>query len=98
MAIFLERVDSSPVQGNEFSFEFSSWVANLVDSLNEFIQEVETLFNEDFGPQGYTTAEITAMAPNARDGVIWYCTDHVPPVYVGKISGALVKFTTAAFP
>lgn len=98
MAVFLERMDSAPVQANEFSFEFSSWTANLIDSLNEFVQEVENLFNEDFGPQSYTTAEITAMAADARDGVIWYCSDHVPPCFVGKVNGALVQLLTAAFP
>lgn len=46
-------------------------------------------------PDGTVVAGLAAGMP---DGTIWYCTDHVPPVYVGLISGALVQFTTAAFP
>lgn len=41
---------------------------------------------------------LTTVAALAPDGTQWYITDHVPPVYVGKISGALVQFTTAAYP
>ena len=41
---------------------------------------------------------ITTLSAFMPDGSIWFCTDHVPPVYVGKISGALVKFTTNPFP
>lgn len=32
------------------------------------------------------------------DGTLWFVTDAVPPCYVGKISGSLVKFTTTTFP
>jgi len=45
-----------------------------------------------------TNANLLLIAPLMPDGTIWFCTDHVPPVYVGKISGALVQFTTAAYP
>lgn len=41
---------------------------------------------------------ITTVAALAPNGTFWFISDHVPPVYVGKISGALVKFTTAAYP
>ncbi len=41
---------------------------------------------------------LTSLGALMPDGTIWYCTDHVPPVYVGKISGSLVKFTTSAYP
>ena len=45
-----------------------------------------------------TTAFINSIAPFMPDGTIWYCTDHVPPCWVGKNNGALVQFTTAPFP
>ncbi len=45
-------------------------------------------------PDG-TTATPAVHMPN---GTMWFVTDHIPPVYVGKISGALVQFTTAAYP
>lgn len=41
---------------------------------------------------------LTTVSALAQDGTCWYITDNAPPVYVGKISGALVKFTTAAYP
>lgn len=40
----------------------------------------------------------TSLSALSPDGTIFYVTDHVPPVFAGKISGALVKFTTAAYP
>lgn len=41
---------------------------------------------------------LTSLASLMPDGTIWYCNDSSPQVYVGKINGSLVKFTTAAFP
>ncbi len=41
---------------------------------------------------------VTTVALGMPNGTIWFITDHVPPVYVGKISGALRQFTTAAYP
>ncbi len=41
---------------------------------------------------------LTSLLNLMPDGTIWYCTDHVPPVFVGKINGSLVKFTTAPYP
>jgi hypothetical protein len=98
MAVFFDKIDAAPLANSNFTFEFNTWVANLIDTLNEILAELEALLDENFGPQPFTQAEIILMAPNARDGVIWYCTDHVPPVYVGKENGALVQFTTAPFP
>lgn len=98
MAIFLERIDSVPLQQDDFSSEYDSWVTNLVDTINENLATQQDYLNANFGPQPYTAAQITTMATSARDGVIWYCTDSIPPAYVGKISGALVQFTTAPFP
>jgi hypothetical protein len=41
---------------------------------------------------------LTSLASLMPDGTMWYCNDASPQVYVGKINGSLVKFTTAAFP
>lgn len=41
---------------------------------------------------------ISTLAASMPDGTLWYVTDAVPPCYVGKISGALVKFTTTPYP
>lgn len=41
---------------------------------------------------------LTSLASLMPDGTIWYCTDSTPPEFVGKANGALVKFTTSAFP
>lgn len=41
---------------------------------------------------------VTTLANLMPNGTIWFVTDHVPPVYVGKIAGALVQFTSAPYP
>lgn len=47
------------------------------------------------GPDG-TLTSLGALMP---DGTIWYVSDAAPsPVFVGKINGALRKFTTTAYP
>lgn len=46
-------------------------------------------------PADGTFTTLEALMP---DGTLWYVTDQVPPCYVGKINGALVKFTTSSFP
>lgn len=83
-------IDAVPVNSDEFSFEFINWLAVTVDILNE------NLLNPTV-PQ-LTSAQITAISSEAPDGSLWYSIDHVPPVYVGKINGALVQFTTTPFP
>lgn len=97
MAIFLDRIDSAPLNSDEFSFEFTSWVAVLVDTMNETLEDVQDRLNQP-QLQPFTQAQIIAAAADAPDGSIWYCDDHVPPVFVGKVNGALVQFTTAVFP
>jgi hypothetical protein len=99
MAIFLDRVDSSPLQETKFPFEFESWVSNLVDSLNknlQVIQDALNLYNNGLIAPSFTTVEIAALDPDLDDGVILY--DSTLNLYVGKISGTLVQFTTAAYP
>jgi hypothetical protein len=97
MTIFLDRIDSVPVLNVEIDKQLMSWLAVLVDSLNEDIADIESDFNL-LTAQSYTAAQITAMqtAGTLVDGVLLY--DTTGNVYVGRISGALVKFTTAAWP
>lgn len=42
--------------------------------------------------------EIASLAEYMPDGTLWFIIDATPPCYVGKISGALVQFTTTAYP
>ena len=101
MTIFLDRVDSVPLEDDEFSFSFNSWVSVLADTLNESLETIQNTlngFSDGLIAPSKTAVEITALAGSAADGTIWYCTDHVPPCLVAKINGALVQLTTAAFP
>jgi len=41
------------------------------------------------------TSTLASLMPN---GSLWFVTNATPPCYVGKISDALVKFTTTAYP
>jgi hypothetical protein len=103
MPLFLDRIDAAPLQDDDFSFSFNSWVSTTVDSLNEIIIDIQNQFNgigTPYGPVTLTQAQIITLntAGLLSDGVLIYCTDHIPPCYVGRISGALVQFSTTAFP
>tara|TARA_R110000868_G_scaffold161317_1_gene391494 strand:+ start:1119 stop:1412 length:294 start_codon:yes stop_codon:yes gene_type:complete len=97
MTVFLGRIDSVPLFGSDFTFEFNQWLANTVDTLNETVTTAQDSFNLLNAPS-YTAAEIATLQSDGdlNDGVVLYDTTNT--VYVGRISGALVKFTTAAYP
>lgn len=97
MTIFLDRVNAAPIVNSDFDAQFLQWLWVLVDSLNETINDLEDALNL-LTAQSYTAAEISTMEGNGGlvDGVMLYDTTN--NVYVGRISGALVKFTTAAYP
>lgn len=98
MTIFLDRIDSAPLYGDEFSFEFKSWISVLIDSQNQNIEEIEGLFN-NFVLQSFTQADIlAAFAAGSPDGSMWYCYNSTPPNVVVQINGALRQLTTTAFP
>jgi len=96
--IFLERIDSAPISNSSFPFDFNQWLAVLVDTLNEDIEDIQNALRIIAVGQ-YTSAEITALnalTPSLPNGVLLY--DTTLDVYVGKEGGSLVKFTTTAYP
>jgi hypothetical protein len=97
--IFIDRIDASPILNEDFEPAFATWLAVLVNVLNEDIQDIQGYFNL-LTAQSYTAAQITAMQaatpPVLTDGVLLY--DSTNNEYVGRISGSLVKFTTTAYP
>ncbi len=97
MSIFLERIDSAPLANTDFDMQYMQWVGNLIDTLNEVISDIQNAFNL-FEASNYTDTQIAALetAGQLIDGVILY--DTVNQVYVGRQGGALVQFTTAAYP
>ncbi len=97
MTIFLDRIDSVPIINVDMDNQIMNWMSVLVDTLNEDIVDLENGLNL-LQAQSYSAADITAMqtAGSLVDGVLLY--DSTGNVYVGRISGALVKFTTAAWP
>ena len=97
MALFLDRIDAAPIVNSDFDSQFLQWLWVLVDSLNENINDIQNSFNL-LTAMSYTAADIAAMnvAGDLGNGVLLYdTTNHV---YVGKQNGALVKFTTTAYP
>jgi hypothetical protein len=91
MPIFLDRIDSAPINNNEFSFEFNSWVSVMIDTINqdlELIQNSLNGFNDGLIAPSFTTAQIAALALTAANGTLWYNTDtnHL----VAKINGVVV--------
>jgi len=97
MSVFLDRIDSAPVLNGDFEQPFLQWLWVLVDTLNENYTDIQGSFNL-LTAMSYTAAEITAMnvAGTLTNGVLLYDTTN--NVYVGMQNGALVKFTTTAWP
>jgi hypothetical protein len=154
-SIFLDRIDAAPVLGNQFEYPFATWLAVLVNVLNENIQDIQDAFNflttPNFallsesvtltsGSPSFTVADGTiyrvgndvigsgipdgtkilsivvntiTLTANATttgastltfvptdvtltNGILLYDTTN--NVYVGMQNGALVKFTTSAYP
>lgn len=97
MTYFLDRIDAAPILTDVFEYPFASWLAVLVNVLNENIQDIQNFLNL-LQAQGYTSTEIASMFADGtlQNGMILY--DNVLNVYVGMQSGALVKFTTTAYP
>lgn len=68
-----------------------------------FMEELIQTLRDNVSDNGFvipsqTTANIVAIAPSMPNGTIWFCSDHIPPCWVGLNAGVLVQFTTAAFP
>jgi class 3 adenylate cyclase len=95
--LFLDRIDSAPVINSGIEMQLMQWIGLLVDTLNEDIDEIEGLFNL-LSASSYTSTQITNMqtAGTLTDGMLLY--DSTLNEYVGRISGALVKFTTTPYP
>lgn len=98
LSMFIDRINSAPLQNTDFSFEFVSWVSNLVDSLNQNLISIQGNIHIASSLQEATQADIIAIAPSVQNGAIWYCVDHVPPCAVLKQNGVLVQLVTAPFP
>lgn len=45
-----------------------------------------------------STGQMTTLSTLMPDGTIWFVNDSTPPTAVIKISGALYKFSTTAYP
>ena len=91
----LLRIDGCPLQGDELSL--------LADTLNttfDILQPNINVLNSYVSAQGISVPKLTAVQIAALtglpDGILLYDTTN--NVYVGRQSGALVKFTTTAYP
>ena len=97
MPLFLDRVDAAPIVNSDFDAQFLQWLWVLVDSLNENINDIQNALNF-LTATNYTAVEIAQMESDGLlgNGILMYDTTN--NVYVGKQNGALVKFTTTAYP
>jgi hypothetical protein len=95
--IFLDRIDAAPILGNLFEYPFATWLAVLVNAMNENIQDIQNALNL-LQARSYTAAEIAAMftAGDLENGMMLYDSDN--DEYVGVQANALVKFTTTSYP
>ena len=96
-SVFLDRIDASPILSDVFEPPFATWLAVLVNVLNENIQDIQDYFNF-LQAQSYTSTEIADFFADGflTNGMLLY--DSVLNVYVGVLNGALVKFTTTSYP
>ncbi len=63
MTAFLERLSAAPLQADELSFAFESWISILIDTVNEDLQDIENvLFVKQELPDGVNalTAEVNS--------------------------------------
>lgn len=97
MTIVIDSFDVAPVNSDIFPFEFNQWLAVLVDTLNEMVNNLLRSLNL-LAAQSYTAVQINDFLLNGdlSNGILLY--DSTNNVYVGMQSGSLVKFTTAAYP
>lgn len=97
MALFLDRIDSAPIIGGDFDPQFLQWLWVLIDTLNEIFNDLENAINF-LTASNLTATQIAAgfTTGDYGNGILLYDTTN--NVYVGMQNGALVKFTTTAYP
>ena len=97
MTYFLLRADGCPLQEDKLSFELTSWLSVLGDTINSTFDIIEANMNL-LVLQPMTQTQITDAFTDGLliDGTVIY--DSTNNVYVGQQSGALVKFTTTSYP
>lgn len=74
---------------------------SLRDGLSEKGWTVPQITDENLRTtpvQNPQNGAITTLAEMMPDGTLWFVISESAPVYVGKINGSLVKFTTTAYP
>ena len=60
MSILLDRINTATVINDDFTFEFTQWVANTVDTLNEIINSIEpTLVSFEITPNTVSAVNVT---------------------------------------
>lgn len=73
------------------------------ENQENYNQELNQTLRDNLSDNGWvvpqiTTANLAIIESQMPNGTLWYVTDSMPPTFVGKVNGSLVKFTTAAYP
>lgn len=87
MAVSISRVNTYSPAPQEFTFLFSSWISNTIDTINEAFNLIEARLNQLSAPQ-FTTVQITALAVDAPNGTFWY--DTTTDQLKAKVNGVVV--------
>lgn len=69
MTIHLDRIDAAPILGNLFEYPFATWLAVLVNVLNENLQDIEELLLQPIS--------VTGTAQNVSLNSIYIPTNNV---------------------
>lgn len=61
MSVFLERIDSAPLETESFGLDFISWISVFIDTLNETLRKIESrIVSSSITPVLSITGEINS--------------------------------------
>lgn len=99
MTVFLEKMTPAPLEADRFSDEFTSWLALLIDTLNESIGKVQSSLNNvkidttaDIGGGGAGPISVAVTGMTASSPITATIASSTNPVSVVKCIGTATGF------
>lgn len=90
MSILLDRINTATVINDDFTFEFTQWVANTVDTLNEIIAAIEpTLVSIEITPGTIASVAVTTNSSYIPTNVVQ--TVYTLPITTSNDIGSVVE-------
>lgn len=99
MALFLEKMTPAPLEADRFSDEFTSWLALLVDTLNETIGKIQSSLTNikinataDIGGGGAGPISVAVSGLTAASPIVATIASSTNTVAVAKCIGTATGF------